>query len=244
MLSFSYETEVRSVPVIGLVVLQADQTIERDMRRLLPDGVELLVSRVASGTHVTSESLAKMEAELAVAVALFPTGAKFAAIGYGCTSGTAEIGVDRIAELVTGAAETSAVTEPVSALSAACHHLGARRIGLLSPYVESVSDQLRHVLAADQIDVSAFASFNETEEDAVAHISPRSIYKSAVALAENARFDALFISCTNLRTLGVLDEIEAAIGQPVLSSNQVLAWHLLRLAGVSQSGEKAGQLWS
>ena len=55
--------------------------------------------------------------------------------------------------------------------------------------------------------------------------------------------DAVFLSCTNLRTLNVIPEIEARIGKPVLSSNQVLAWHLLRLAGCHAVDDAPGVLW-
>jgi len=37
------------------------------------------------------------------------------------------------------------------------------------------------------------------------------------------------MSCTNLRTLGVIDEVSQALGKPVLSSNQALAWHMAQL---------------
>ena len=45
--------------------------------------------------------------------------------------------------------------------------------------------------------------------------------------------DAVFLSCTNLRTLDVIDEIEAELGLPVVSSNQALAWHMAQLTQIS-----------
>ena len=229
---------------IGLIVLAADETIERDMRRLVPEAVELLVSRVPSGTHVTLESLAAMETELRQAASLFPKSAKFRAIGYGCTSGTAQIGASAVADAIVSGASTALVTEPVSALIAACRHLGVRRLGLLSPYIESVSAKLCDVLAAAGMEVAAFASFNESEEEKVARIAPHSIMAAAEALAAQGDQEALFMSCTNLRTLDVIETIETRIGVPVLTSNQVLAWDLLRCAGVEASPGYAGQLWS
>ena len=55
--------------------------------------------------------------------------------------------------------------------------------------------------------------------------------------------DGLFLSCTNLRTLDVIEEMEARLGMPVLSSNQVLAWHLFRLAGSGAGDFAPGRLW-
>ncbi len=48
--------------------------------------------------------------------------------------------------------------------------------------------------------------------------------------------DALFLSCTNLRTLPVIAALEETIGLPVLASNTVLAWHMARLAGARAQG--------
>ena len=243
MLTVSYDVDADRAPQIGLVVLQADETIERDMRRLIPASVEVLVTRVPSGPVVTLESLAAMEAELQSAASLLPEGAQMSVVGYGCTSGTAQIGTDRIAQAIKAGADTQQVTEPVSALIAACRHLGVRRLGILSPYIESVSNRLIEVLSKAGIEVCAFASFNESEEQRVVRITPGSIISAGQQLAASAEMDALFISCTNLRTLDVIAPIEADAGLPVLSSNQVLAWDLLRLANINAADTFAGELW-
>jgi maleate isomerase len=44
--------------------------------------------------------------------------------------------------------------------------------------------------------------------------------------------DAVFVSCTNLRTFGILPQAEDQLGKSVVSSNQALCWHLLRLSGI------------
>lgn len=232
---------------LGLVVLQSDESIEPDMQRLLPSDAELLVTRVPSGQHVTAESLAQMEAVLTQATSLLPAGAELSAIGYGCTSGTAQIGVARIHTLIQSGAPGPAqprVTEPVSALVAACGHLGLRRLGLVSPYVAEVSAQLCRVLDAEGISVVGFASFEESEEAAVARISPDSILEAVRHVASETECDGVFLSCTNLRTLSVIDAAEAAIGRPVLTSNQVLAWHMGRLAHLSTPHDAPGRLWT
>ncbi|MBU2993078.1 aspartate/glutamate racemase family protein [Octadecabacter sp. 1_MG-2023] len=212
---------------IGLIVLQADETIEADMRRILPDNVNVLVSRVPSGTSVSTKTLAAMTQSLTGAAQLFPAGIKFDAVAYGCTSGSAEIGRPKIAELIRKGATTAAVTEPVSALIATCRAQNITRLGMISPYIREVSQKLRDVLAANGINVTAFASFDEPLEYNVVRIDPSSVHDAAANLKGN--FDAIFLSCTNLRTLDVLDKIQDKVGKPVMSSNQVLAWHLQEL---------------
>ncbi len=243
MTKASYKLIEEHSPQLGLVVLQSDETIERDMRRLLPDDVDLLVTRIPSAEDVTPETLAAMEGDLAGAVALFPRAARFEAVGYGCTSGTAQIGSDRIAKLVQAGCVSAAVTEPVSALAAACAHLGVRRLALVSPYVASVSDNLQAVLEKSGLEFPAVVNFEEAEEARVVRIDPSSTRDAAISVAAEADCDAVFLSCTNLRTLDVIEEIEAALDLPVLSSNQVLAWHMLRRAGRSVPHTNPGRLW-
>jgi maleate isomerase len=43
--------------------------------------------------------------------------------------------------------------------------------------------------------------------------------------------DALFISCTALRTAPIVARLEAALGLPVVTSNQALTWNMLRTGG-------------
>ena len=240
-LTYDLVSEMR--PKIGLIVLQADESIETDMRRMMPHDVELLVSRLPSSTEVTSDSLAQMAGVLTKSASLFPEGVKFATIGYGCTSGTAEIGVSKIAELISEGANAVEITEPVSALIAACRSLKITQIGLVSPYIAQVSETLCEVLMRAGISVTTFASFNEAEESKVVRIAPASIAKAAIEMGNSGECEAVFLSCTNLRTLDIIDDVESAIDLPVLSSNQVLGWDILRKTGGSSDGFRPGRLW-
>ena len=240
-MSLPYNLSTERRPTLGLVVLQADETIEADFRRLVPLSADLFVTRVPSAPDVTSETLAEMKSHLTAAAALFPRATQFDVIGYGCTSGTAEIGADRIADLVHAGARAAAVTEPVSALLAACHHLRITRLAFLSPYVAEVSEKLRRTLADEGIATDRFASFNEPLEANVARIDEQSLVDASKTLGSDA--DALFLSCTNLKTLGVIERLEEELGLPVLSSNFVLAWHMLKIAGVEAGPEANGILF-
>ena len=227
---------------VGLIVLQADETIEQDMRTLMPAHLKYMVSRVPSGTSVTPDTLQDMAGHLTNAARLLPRGADMACVAYACTSGTAEIGAARIKALVQAGVQTPHVTAPVTALIAACQHLDITRLGLLSPYIASVSDRVRSVLSASGIDVVAFASFEEAMEEKVVRISSKSIVAAAQDLGRAEEVDALFLSCTNLRTLDAVSTLESARGIPVRSSNLVLSWHMAKHADEALSPHLSFQL--
>lgn len=239
-----YSIDTHRPTQIGLITLQSDETIERDFRRLLPDSVECLVSRVPSGATVSLDTLRAMEADLTRSASLLPRGAAFSAVGYGCTSASAAIGADRVAQLIKAGVETPHVSDPLTALTAACKAAAIRRIGLVSPYVASVSDALIRGLEAEGITVASFGSFDEPLEEHVVRITPDSIRDAAIHVGRNGPCDAVFMSCTNLRALEVIDEVEAILDMPVLSSNQVLAWHLGTLVGFSNQIQKVGRLFA
>jgi maleate isomerase len=184
-----------------------------------------------------------MAETLPAAASLFAEPTEFSVVGYGCTSGTAQIGADNIARLVREGCTTPEVTQPVSGLLAACATLNIKRLGFLSPYVEDVSAHLVNVLEANGVACPVFGSFDEACETVVAHISPQSTYDAAVTLAAKGGIDALFLSCTNLRTLDIIEKLEAETGLPVLSSNQVLAWHMAQLSGKDLTNLPFGTLF-
>ncbi|HAJ83619.1 MAG TPA: Asp/Glu racemase, partial [Rhodobacteraceae bacterium] len=227
---FSY-TAVSIEPTrIGIIVLQSDETIERDLMAMRGDA-DVFVSRVPSGQEVTAETLESMAGHIAASASLFPQTISFDAVGYGCTSGTAQIGVSEIERLVKFGTQTKTVSQPVSALVAACEHLGLKRIAFLSPYIEGVSANLRQVLQDNGVETPAFGTFGEAEEFKVVRISGASVMEAATALVRDSKVDGIFLSCTNLRTLDLIMPLEAALDMPVLSSNLVLAWHLAQLSG-------------
>ena len=227
---------------LGLIVLQVDQTIEADFRRLFPDpDVALHVSRVPSGADLTPETIATMETMLPEAVALLPPAAAFDVVAYACTSGTTLIGQGRVAQLVRANSSARAVTDPLSAALAAFGAEGVRSPAIVSPYVETVAVPIRDAFEAGGLRVPLSVSFDEQSEARVARIDPASTRAAALSVGAAPEVDGVFLSCTNLQTLDIIDDLRTTLGKPVLSSNLALAWHMARLAGGLPMNGAAGR---
>lgn len=241
MIHIPYKLAEDPRPCLGLIALQVDETIEDDFRRMFPVGITRLhISRVPSGAALTPRTIAKMAEDLPGAAALLPPAAQFDTVAYGCTSGTTLISETRVRSLIRGAVETQSVTNPFTAALAAMHALGLKRIGIVSPYIASVSQPLADAFETHGLEVSQMVAFGEEIEARVARIAPSSIEAAALELATRAQqqdpdhgLDGIFLSCTNLRTLDVIAPLEKHLRRPVLSSNQVLAWHMAHLSEVS-----------
>jgi len=241
-LSFETDAGIGTRATLGVVVLEADETLEPEFSRVMAlDGVALYHSRVPMVPEVRPDTLARMEADLPEAARMFPPAPAFDVIGYGCTSAATVIGSEAVAAAVQKARPTAQVTDPLAAIIAAGRALGVRRLGFLTPYIPQLSARMGERLCDAGFEIAAFGSFEEADDRVVARITEAAIGDAARRLAVGA--DAVVISCTNLRTLRIIPEIEAATGRPVISSNMALAWHMLRLAGIDDALPQFGQLF-
>ena len=225
---------------LGLIVLSTDQTLEWEARRILAGhGANLMHSRIESAPMVTPDSLRDMGGRLEAAARLLP--APLRAIGYGCTSASVMLGPPEVAGIVGRAHQETPVTNPISAVAAALRALGARRVGLVTPYAPEVARPVAEFLAGAGVEITREAGFGEGDDRRVARICERDTLRAIEEVSEGA--DAVFASCTNLRTLGIVDDAERRIGMPVISSNSALIWHLLGLAGAEIPPNGPGALY-
>lgn len=229
-LPFSLDTDDPGISPLGLIVLQTDETIEGDFRRLFSgDPAPIYVSRITSDPQVTTKTLTRMKHALPAAADLLPKARPFRVVGYACTSASSVIGSEKVEELVKQACDVQTVTNPLRAAVAQARELGASRFALLSPYVEQVNTALRAAFADQGVLMDVFGTFGISAESKVVRISTQSIVDAAVRLGSDRAVEAVFLSCTNLRTLDAIPQIHEQIDKPVLSSNQALAWHMRRL---------------
>jgi len=216
---------------LGLIVLRADETLEPEFHTVFAkQNVALYVSRIASAPDVTPETLRVLEADIAASADLLPKSLRYAVVGYGCTSASAIIGSERVAKRVTSACNTTEVTDPLRAAIAFARHHDLTKLALLSPYVDEVNVPLRNAFSDAGLSTHVFGTFAEAEEAKVARIDEASIIDAAVSLGSDAKAEGVFLSCTNLKALKVLQKIRKRLGKPVFSSNSALSWHMKKLA--------------
>lgn len=239
-----YDTDggAGSAARLGLIVLSTDETIEFEARQLLAGrDASLAHTRIKAEAEVTPETLGMMEGRLTESAVLLPTGLDV--IGYACTSASTVIGPARVAERIGAVHPDATACNPISAVMAALAALEARTLAYVSPYVPEVTAPMRAMLAEHGFETVSERSFGESDDRTVARICESSTL-DLIEEADTADADVVFVSCTNLRTFGILEEAEAALGKPVISSNLALLWHMLKHAGVDARGWGPGRLFS
>lgn len=231
---------------IGLIVLASDYTIEHEWRQIfnkLP-GLALYESRIFNDDEITPQTLRAMEPRIRDSANMFLPGAKMDVIAYGCTSASMAIGEENVFNRIREARPGVACTTPITAAFAAFTALGAKRIGVLTPYRADVNQIVADYIRARGFEVPVFGSFNESSDAIVAAISPDSIHNAVKRVASEANIDAVFVSCTSVRLTQAAQAIEDEIGLPVTSSNHAMAWHSIRLAGVEEPLHGLGKLFT
>ncbi len=226
----------------GLVALATDLTMEGDLAYLLPDEARVHVTRIVFANPTTPENLLAMRPRLTEAAALIVPEIPLAALCFGCTSGSAVIGNDAIADAFAAARPGVPTLTPTSALLAAAAWLGARRIAVLTPYLPETTVPLVSFFEREGLSVASTLCLGLADDRDMARIEVDEILAAAID-ADAPEADAVFLSCTALPALQVVEEIEARIGKPVLTSNQVCAWVMLRAAGLSPA-RPIGRLFS
>jgi maleate isomerase len=230
---------------VGLIVLASDNTIEHEFRQVFTmKGVGLFESRIYNSTTITPETLAAMGPLITDAAALLLPGTDLDVIGYGCTSASMVLGEKKVIDQVKKAKPTAKVTTPITAAFAAFDSFRAKRIGVLTPYRADVNAIVQKYIEDRGYEVPVFGSFNEENDTTVANISLDSIKRGIAAITKRAEVDMVFVSCTGLRLVESVTEIEKAVGLPVTSSNHALAWHCMRLAGLKQKRPDLGRLYT
>ena len=230
-------------PKVGLIALSNDYTIESDFNTVCRDlPLDIFINRIQNENPLTKENLQKMQGELeSVAKKILPE-EKINVIAYGCTSGTIAIGEDKVKEKILSAKPGCYVTTPITSAIKAFKEMNIKKIAVFTPYPESVNKTILEYFIKKNIEVLSFATFNIDSDSEIAKVDPKYLLETLTKLdIKNA--DALFISCTALPVLKILDQIEEKINKPVLSSNQTLIWDSIRSVGYKSSIKGYGKLF-
>ena len=229
---------------IGLLVLATDQTMEHEFRWLLRQpGVAVYQSRLFNDAEISLETLRAIGPRIAPCAELILPGIPLDVVAFGCTSATMTLGEEAVFAEIRKVRPNVACTTPATAALAAFKALGAKNIGLLTPYARQINANLVAYFRGRGANIAAVATFDRQDDRDAARISVASIEAATRRMAATSRIDAIFVSCTSLRVAEAVARLEREAGAPVTSSNHAMAWHCLRLAGIDDVVPKAGRLF-
>ena len=153
VLPCTLDTGIAARAAIGLVVLATDQTMEHEFRQLIRlPGVAVYHARLFNDADITPATLRAIGDRIAPATELILPSLHLDVVAFGCTSASMALGEEEVFRQIHRARPGVACTTPVTAAFAAFKALGARRIGVLTPYAPEVNAVVRQYLDAHGAD--------------------------------------------------------------------------------------------
>ena len=229
-------------PKVGLLALSTDLTIEKDFQAIchkLP--FDLFVNRIHNENPLTKENLLKMYNQLDSVTERILPGQKINTVAYACTSGTIAIGEDKVKEKVQLAKPNCYVTDPITSAIKAFKEMNVKKIALFTPYPETVNKTILEYFDRKKINIISFSTFNIDLDEDIASVDPNYLLETLIKL-DMSDADALFISCTALPALEIIEKVEKKINRIVFCSNQTLIWDTLRSIGYKNPIKGYGKL--
>ena len=109
----------------------------------------------------------------------------------------------------------------------AIKELDIKKISLATPYIEELNRKEKEFLEANGIKVLKMVGLGIRENIKIGRVKPETVYNLALK-ANIKNSDGLLISCTNLRTIEVIERLEEELKKPVISSNTATLWNMLK----------------
>ena len=213
---------------VGLIALSTDFMIEKDFRKIIENmKIDLFVNRIRSYYPLTKENLIKMAENVTeVSKDILPD-EKLDCVVYGCTSGTIASGYDSIKNKINLAKPEAKVVTPSSAAVNALRKMNVKKVSIFTPYSEKLNNDVVDYFKKENFIVTSNSYFDILYDNDIAKVDPDYLFE-VITKMDLGEAEAVFLSCTNLPALNIVDKLEKKLNKIVLSSNQVLIWDTLQ----------------
>ena len=227
---------------IGLVSLATDLSVEQDFYTMRPTPkMGFFTNRVEFINPTTRENLLAMKPKICEAARLILPDIPLDSIVYACTAASATIGDETVRQVLNqGKSNTPCIT-PISGTIQGLKKLGVNKISLITPYIKSVSEDMANYFSTLGLDIVSLHYLDIDDDRDIAKVSHQSILECIRQLA-GVRSEAIFLSCTALPVVPILQNIESLTHRIALSSNQAMFWQAIREAGYDQPIHGFGKL--
>ena len=233
----------KSNPRVGLIALASDFMIEKDFINVIKDKqIDFFVNRIECYNPLTKENLIKMSNKVTEVTKDILPDQDIDCVVYGCTSGTIAAGYESIQNKVKAAKPMAEVTTPSTSTIKALKKLNIKKICLFTPYSKQLNDEVLLYFKSEGFEITSNSYFDIEADYDIGKVDPEYLFQVLSEISLNGA-EALFVSCTALPVLQIIDRLEKKLNKVVLSSNQTLIWDTLVTIKKNNSVEGFGKLF-
>ena len=231
-------------PRVGLIVLATDVMIEKDFLKVFNNvSADLFVNRITNYNPVNADNLKKMANNITSVTENILPGEKVDCVVYGCTSGTIVSGYDNIKKKINMAKPDALVTAPSTAVLNALKKKNINKISIVTPYIKNVNDDVVNFFTNNNFEVTSNTYFDIESDIDIGKVDQDQLFE-ILSTIDHKNAEALFVSCTSLPVLNIIEKLEQKLHMTVLSSNQALIWETLESINRNNSIKGYGSLFS
>ena len=231
-------------PRVGLIVLSTDSMIEKDFLKVFINiSADLYINRIKNYNPVTADNLKKMVSDITTVTDNILPGENVDCVVYGCTSGTIVSGYENIKKKINMAKPNALVTAPSTAALNALNKRNVRRISIVTPYIKSLNDDIVNFFKNNNFEVTSNTYFDIESDVDIGKVDQEQLFEILCNI-DHKNAEALFVSCTSLPVLDIIEKLEKKLGMIVLSSNQALIWETLESINRNNSIKGYGSIFS
>lgn len=226
---------------IGVLLPSSNSTQEPEFYRSLPEGYTLHTTRMKL-THIEADSTLRIAQEIETEAKKLAD-ADVDAIVFAATAPSSRKGIGYDQELIKmiSAATGKPATTAATSLIAALKELGIRRIVIAAPWSESVNQTVANFIQASGFEVLTHKAMGYVANVEIGVLPAQTAYDLGRD-TDRPDADAVMLACGNWNTFPIIDRLERDIGKPVLATNQVSLWGVMRLLGATEPVNNLGLL--
>ncbi len=227
---------------IGALLVAPDTTPEHEFPEMLPEGVSIHFTRMWFPGTVDEASLAGLSDEAEGACKMLAV-LKPDVVCFCCTIGSFMKGDAYDQQMIQKmeSAVGSKATTTATAIRNALKILDMKRVAIATPYTDDINDIVKKFFDEHGFTVTNIKGLGIGQDSDIGRLRPEDAYQVAKSV-DSSENDGVFISCTNFRTIEILDILERDLGKPVITSNQATIWDALRKAGLHERISGFGKL--
>jgi maleate isomerase len=227
---------------LGFIIPSSNRMVEPQMQRFAPNGVQPHFIRIGMTNH-HKRPLPELMPRILSAVELLMD-SKCDIIVFQCTGTSMSGGVDMdkfVVQEIAKAAKRPAISTAFAA-TAALSALNAKRLVFISETEQKGHDEKLKYLREAGYDIVADKAAVLSGTDAYCTTPPQFWFDLALSL-KNDKADAYFLSCANIHSIEIIEDLEKALQRPVITSNQAALWCALRTIGIRDTVPGLGSLF-
>ena len=230
-------------PRVGLITLASDFRIEKDFNNVIyGKDIDLYCNRIKCYNPLTNETLKKMADDIPKVTEEILPDQNLDCVAYGCTSGTIAAGYQSIHEKVNLVKPNTKVTTPITSAINALNSLKIKKLSIFTPYTDQINQSVINYFKKENIEINELSYFDIASDLDIGKVDPQHVFDTLTKI-DLSKSDALFVSCTALPVMSIIEELEKKINKIILSSNQTLIWDTLREINYKNKIKGFGQLF-